>query len=79
MFTLTEVPEIVAVAFVVDLIVTGIALYRTEADYGQEKIDNAYRLSLHTTAVLGLIPGPPGAAFSFMNMIITLSGYPSLD
>jgi len=77
MFTMTEVPTIVGVAFGVDLIVTVIAIVRTEGDYSQGDIDNVYRLSLHSTAVGGLIPGPFGAGVSFMNVLVTLSGYPS--
>jgi hypothetical protein len=74
---MTEEPHIVGVAVVVDLAVTGIAVVRTNEDHSQGEISAVQQWTLNGTAGLGVIPGPWGAGFSFMNVIATLSGYPN--
>jgi RHS repeat-associated protein len=75
--TMTEEPHIVGVAFVVDLAATGIAVVRTNEDHSQGEISDVQQLALNGTAGFGLIPGPWGAGFSFVNVMVTLSGFPN--
>jgi hypothetical protein len=61
---------------IVDAAATGIAVIRTNADYAEGRITRVHQLSLNITAGLGFIPGHVGVAFSFINVLITGSGYP---
>jgi len=74
--TMTRVPQIAGPAVVADLIMTGIAVVRTNGDRSQGEITRVHQWALNGTAGLGLIPYEWGAGFSFINILVTLSGYP---
>lgn len=74
--TMTEIPQYVAVAFVVDLVATGVAIIRTNEDHAQGVINDVNQIALNGTALAGLIPGPWGFGFSAINTIVTFSGFP---
>jgi hypothetical protein len=73
---MTGVPEIVAPAFIADVVVTGIALAHTYDDYQQGEISGVTALALAGTGAAGLFPGEVGFGFSVVNTIITVFGFP---
>jgi hypothetical protein len=73
---MTGVPEIVGPAVVVDLVATGIATVRTYNDFTQGKISEPRAIAMGVTGVAGVYPGPIGFAFSVMNSVVTIFGFP---
>ena len=74
--TMTEIPLVVGVAIVVDLVVTVWAIGRTNDDFALGKISKERQWTLNGTALLGFIPGPWGFGFSVINLMATGSGAP---
>jgi RHS repeat-associated protein len=68
--------EIAGPAYILDIVVTGIAFFRTEDAYDQGKISNVNRLALNGTGIAGAFPSPFGLGLSIINFAMTLSGYP---
>jgi hypothetical protein len=69
------VPEIAGVAVAADVVVTLIAVGRTEAAYSLGEISNTRRKTLNITGLVGLVP-IIGLGTSLGNMIFTFTGYP---
>lgn len=71
---LTGVPEIAVPAFVADVVVTFIAVARTNEDYKQGEISQARQWALNGTGLLGLVPGDFGLGLSISNFALTVFG-----
>ena len=64
-------PEIAVIPIVVDIVVTGIGVLRTEAAFQEGNISQVRRLILNVTAIVGLAPISAGVASSLANAIVT--------
>jgi hypothetical protein len=72
-----EVPQVVGIAFAVDLVVTGWAVLRTNEDYAQGEISQERQWILNGTGIIGVLPIPyVGLGLSIVNGMVTFSGYP---
>lgn len=72
-----EVPPAVATAFVVDAVVTYVAVGRTNQDYAAGKITQTRQWFLNGTAIIGALPIPVvGLGLSIINGMSTAVGWP---
>ena len=68
--------EIQGPAYVLDIVVTVLAIESTEDAYRRGEITEVHRKALNGTGIVGAFPSPIGLGLSLGNLWFTLSGYP---